>query len=147
MQETIELLRQLSEADGVPGHEEAVRDILLGRLVPLGNVTHVCMGGFVCEIAGMAARPRVLIDAHMDEVGFMVQHITSDGFLKFVSLGTWSKWVAPGMLVRVRTRSGQAIPGVVATTPPQLAAGKDGDKMPEEEKIAIDIGEADREQA
>lgn len=146
MDKTIELLKTLSETDGVPGFEGDVARIMADRLRPCGRVTPDRVGGLVCEIPGAAASPRVLLDAHTDEVGFMVQHIHTDGFLKFVTLGSWPKAVMPGLRVRVGTRSGQAIAGTIASMPPHFQKDGSKDRVADEDELFIDIGARDADQ-
>ena len=68
----------------------------------------------------MGAGPRVMVAGHMDEVGFLVQNITPDGFLQFVAVGGWWEHSLLSQRVEILTRKGAKIPGVVASRPPHF---------------------------
>ena len=88
MDKTELFLKELTEANGVSGHEEEIRKIMARELK--GNVDEILydkMGSIVGRKRGTAGEPRVLVEGHMDEVGFMVKEITKEGFIKFLPLG------------------------------------------------------------
>lgn len=115
----MEFLRELSEAVGVSGREENVRKIILRaidgyvediRVDAVGNITAIKRGD-----AGEAKRrPRVMLDAHMDEVGFMVTGWGDDGLIRFTPVGGIDDRIVPGLRVRI---GDEAVPGVVLWTP------------------------------
>ena len=74
-------------AYGVSGYEAEVRSIVQRLLEPLGMVQRDRVGSVLCSQGD--AGPRVMIAGHMDEIGFMVHHITNEGQLKFHPLGGW----------------------------------------------------------
>lgn len=141
MQATIDLIKSLSLADGAPGFEDEVRAIIRERLEPHGRIDVDAMGNLICEKNGAAGGPRVLIDCHMDEIGFMVQHITAEGFLKFVTLGGVWPHLLLGKRVNVCTPKGK-IEGVITAAPP-----RDTTEVAKIEDMAIDVGAASREEA
>jgi endoglucanase len=136
---TLELLRELTEADGPPGFEGEVRAIFERRLAPHGEIVPVGLGGVACRKRGLADRPRVMLDCHLDEVAFIVQHVTAGGFLKFLPLGGWSGQVLPSQRVRVWAR-GAKVHGVIGSVPPHLMAPEKRDKAPEPRDLFIDVG-------
>ena len=69
-------------------------------------------------------KPVLMLDAHSDEVGFMVHSIRPNGTLRLVGLGGWNKATLPGMRVLVRNRFGDWIPGCIAAKPPHFSAPK-----------------------
>lgn len=139
----LQLLRELTEAHGAPGGEDDVRRIFA---VELGGTVHTDKTGNVHHVQkGTADGPRVMLTAHMDEVGFMVQSITRHGLLRFVTLGSWSAQTLPAQRVRVRTRAGTEIIGVIGTKPPHLLSSSERDKMPNVEELYIDVGAHNRE--
>ncbi|NIP92197.1 MAG: M42 family metallopeptidase, partial [Akkermansiaceae bacterium] len=79
------LLKRLTEAHGVPGFEGEVREIFAEELAGTGDLSTDRNGSVLCDLGGRG--PRVLLEAHMDEVGFRVQSITSDGFLQLIEVG------------------------------------------------------------
>jgi putative aminopeptidase FrvX len=142
----VSLLRQLTEAHGAPGHEEAVRTIFRNELAELGTISYDRLGSIMCEVSG-GRGPRVMVTAHMDEVGFMVQNITDAGFLQIVALGGWWTHNLLAQRVRVKTRSGREVLGVVTSTPPHFLAEAERTKVLPIEQLFIDVGAADRCQA
>ena len=83
MDETLRLMRELTEAPGVPGQEEHVRRVMRRHLEPLGEVLTDNLGSIVARKEGDGDGPKVVLVGHMDEIGFMVTRITDDGYLKF----------------------------------------------------------------
>ncbi|MGB9561718.1 MAG: M42 family peptidase, partial [bacterium] len=82
----IELLRHLSEAFGPSGCEDEVREIIRNELSQFTKeITVDAVGNLIAHIPG--GGPKVLVDAHMDEVGFMVRMIDKNGFVYFIPLG------------------------------------------------------------
>lgn len=143
---TIELLRELTQAHGAPGGEGPVRRIFR-RELSRWPLTQDGLGGAICTLPSATERPRVLVTAHLDEVGFMVQHITEEGFLRIRDLGGWWTHNLPAQRVRVRTRSGDEVIGVVASMPPHLMDKSQREKLIPMEKLAVDVGARDRAQA
>lgn len=146
MTDSMDLLRDLTQADGVSGFEDEVRRIFIRRLQPHGVILEDRMGGVVCRKRGRADRPRVMLDCHLDEIGFMIQNITPGGFLKFLGIGGWSGHVLPGQRVRVCTGRGK-VDGIVGSTPPHLLPPDRKDKAIELKDMFIDVGALSREEA
>lgn len=143
MDNTVKLLKSLTEAHGVPGYETEVRALLREYLEPLGEVTQDKLGSLICRKAGEG--PRVMMAGHMDEIGFMVRHITEDGFLKFLQLGGWWDQVLLGHRVIVKTHKGDVI-GVIGAKPPHLLDAEERDKIVKKKDMYIDIGATSRDE-
>jgi len=101
---TTRLLKELTEAHGVPGYEGPVRALMRDYLEPFGEVTQDRLGSLICQMPGSSESPRVMLAGHMDEIGFMVTHITQEGFLKFMQLGGWFDQVLLGQRVVLLSR-------------------------------------------
>ena len=134
-----DLLRRLALAPGVPGAETAVRAVVRDVLDGAGDLSHDRLGSLLCEKKGKASQPRVVIDAHMDEVGFMVQSISKAGRIYFVPLGGWWGHVLLGQRVDVLTESG-IVPGVIGSKPPHFLDSKERDRVIALTDMYIDIG-------
>jgi putative aminopeptidase FrvX len=99
---TVRLLEQLSNAPGPPGAEEPVRAIMVERMQPLASsIRYDGMGSVIAQQG--ASGPRIIIDAHMDELGGMVRRITPNGLLTMQMLGGWldqalvdQRWIVLG---------------------------------------------------
>lgn len=138
----LELLRALSEADGIPGHEEEVRAILRERLDGTGQLGGDRLGSLVCERRGAAEGPRIMVDCHLDEVGFMVQAVNGRGFVKFLPVGGWWGHVLLAQRVRIRTPRGK-VEGVIGSTPPHLLDGEARKKVLEPKDMFMDVAARD----
>ena len=139
------LLRELTEAHGAPGHEDAVRAIFCREVAPLGELSCDKLGSVMCE-ARSHRGPRVMITAHMDEVGFMVQAITDAGFLQIVPLGGWWTHALLAQRVRVKSRHGREHWGVISSTPPHFLSEAEKSKVLPIEQLFIDLGASSRQQ-
>jgi endoglucanase len=143
MEPTAQLLKELTEAYGVPGYEAPVRAIVRKYFQELGSVTQDKLGSLIVEKPGQAAAPRVMLAGHMDEIGFMVKFITDDGFLKFLPLGGWFDQVLLGQRVVIQTHKGEVV-GVIGSKPPHLLSAEDRGKVVAKKDMYIDIGAVSR---
>lgn len=145
-EESLRLLNAFTQAHGAPGAESAVRRLFLRELAHLpAEADRVGNLYFDAAPPGGPDGPRVMLTAHMDEVGFMVQDITAEGFLKFLPLGGWCENTLLAQRVRVLTRAGREIPGVITSLPPHFTGG-DSRTSPAIDKLYIDLGAESREQ-
>jgi putative aminopeptidase FrvX len=145
MDAVIQLLKDLTEAHGVPGYEGPVRQVARGYLEPLGELTQDKIGSLICCKAGAAAAPRVMLAGHMDEIGFMVKHITKEGFIKFLPLGGWFSQVLLGQRVIIKTSKGDVV-GVIGVKPPHLISADERNKVVPIKDMYIDIGATSQEE-
>jgi len=139
MDSTLELLKELTEAHGVPGYEAPVRAVVRKYLEPLGELTQDKIGSLICRVNGLSEAPRVMLAGHMDEIGFMVKHITDEGFIKFIQLGYWSDQVLLAQRVVIKTRKGDLV-GVIGAKPPHLIPADERNKLVTKKEMYIDIG-------
>lgn len=137
MDRTQQLLKELTEAHGVPGYEDEVRELVRGHFEPLGVIEQDRIGSVVCRQGDTG--PKVMLAGHMDEIGFMVHHITDEGFLRFLPLGGWWDQVLLGQQVVVKTHKGD-LPGVIGAKPPHLLPSDERDKLVKKKDMYIDIG-------
>lgn len=145
-EEVRELLRELSEAFGVAGYEDDVRAIMTRRLKPFAEVEYDRLGSLIAKQEGAAAEPRVMLPAHMDEVGLIVRQITDDGFLRFISAGGWWSQVLLSQRWVIRTSKGEVAAYTGARAPHMLS--EEARKKPVETKdMFLDIGAKDRQSA
>jgi endoglucanase len=144
-EKVISLLQELAEAHAVPGHEDEVRAIFVDELGDRGRLATDRNGSVLCETGGEG--PRVMVAAHMDEVGFMVQNVTPDGFLQFVALGGWWEHNLLAQRVEVLTRGGRKILGVIASRPPHFLPESQRRQVMAIDQMFIDVGADSRRQA
>lgn len=134
----ISLLKELCEAHSISGHEDEVRAIFTDELSELGSLTTDRSGSVICVDPNEG--PRVLIAGHMDEVGFMVQNITHDGFIKFITIGGWWNQVLLGQRVSILTRKGKKITGVIGSKPVHFLPLSQRENAVPIESMFIDVG-------
>lgn len=139
MDATVQLLKNLTEAHGVPGYESPVREVVRKYFEPLGDISKDGIGCLICRKEGSAANPRVMLAGHMDEIGFMVKQITKEGFIKFLPLGGWFDQVLLGQRVIIKTRLGDIV-GVIGVKPPHMLSAAERTKVIEKKEMYIDIG-------
>jgi endoglucanase len=144
--ETEQLLRELTEADGVPGFEQEVRKLMRVHLEPLGDIEVDRLGSIVCKKTGTADSPRIMLPAHMDEIGFMVKLVTDKGFVKFSPLGGWWSQVLLAQRLRIKTQKGDVV-GVLGAKPPHLLKSDERNKVVELRDMYLDIGAKDKKAA
>jgi len=143
---SVELLRELAELDGVPGFEDEVRAFIRGRLEGVAEFEQDNLGSLVCKVSGKSESPRIMVPAHMDEIGFMVKDVTDDGYIRFAPLGGWLDQTLLGHRVTVKTRRGD-LDGVIGCTPPHMMPREERDKVIKRRKMFIDVGARDKKHA
>jgi len=144
-QKGVELLEKFSQAHGAPGQENEVRRIFRSELGEGAQTDRA--GNIFYRHEGSSARPRILVAAHMDEVGLMVQTITDEGLIRFLALGGWWAHTLLAKRVRIRTAEGNEIPGVIGAKPPHFLSDAERDKVMNIEEMFIDIGARDASEA
>jgi putative aminopeptidase FrvX len=141
---TEQFLQALTEAHGIPGYETEVRAVLREYLQPLGAVSQDKLGSLICRQNGSEQGPKVMLAGHMDEIGFMINHITAEGFLKFQQLGGWWDQVLLGHRVFIKGHKGDVI-GVIGAKPPHIVDAEERKKIVEKKDMYIDIGATSKE--
>lgn len=145
MDKTIKLLKELTEASGVSGYEGPIRKITKEYLQPYGELMSDRIGSLICVKHGADESPRVMLAGHMDEIGFMVRHITDQGYIKFQQLGGWFDQVLLGQRVVIKTHKGD-VTGVIGVKPPHIIPMEERDKVIKKKDMYIDIGATSKEE-
>ena len=145
MDQTEALLKEITEAPGVPGYEGEVRAVIRRHLEGITTIEQDKMGSIICKKVGLADSPRVMLAGHMDEIGFMVKLITKEGFIKFVPLGGWWDQVVLAQRVVIKTAQGDVF-GVTGAKPPHLLPLEERKKMVPKKNMYIDIGATSEEE-
>ncbi|WP_409270952.1 M42 family metallopeptidase [Neobacillus sp. SCS-31] len=144
---TLELFKTLTELPGAPGNEPAVRNYMRERLAPYSDeIIQDNLGSIFGVKKGKEDSPRIMVAGHMDEVGFMVTAITSNGMIRFQPLGGWWSQVLLAQRVQIITDNGPVI-GVISSIPPHLLDEAKRNKPMEMKNMLIDIGADDKEDA
>jgi len=138
----VSLLQELTEAHSVSGHEDEVRAIFVDELQDCGELSTDRNGSVFCETGDEG--PRVLVAGHMDEVGFMVQNLTQDGYIQFVAIGGWWEHNLLSQRVEILTRNGEKVLGVVASRPPHFLPEAQRRQVMTIDQLFIDVGAESR---
>lgn len=140
MMTTLETLRRLCEADGVSGDEGAASKAAAELLA--AYTSDVKIDDFGSVIANIPAEdpnaPLLLLDAHIDQIGMIVTHITDEGFVRVDRCGGIDRRLLLAQAVVIHGT--KPITGIVGTLPPHLTSGEDTKKVVEMDEVAIDTG-------
>lgn len=138
-------LEDLCRINGTSGREEKVREYILNKIRDKADIKIDPMGNVIAFVKGEnRSKNKVMISAHMDEVGFIIRYITDEGFLKFTSVGGIDEKVVYGRNVTVGDKE---IPGVVCVKPVHLLDTEERSKCPIIKDMYIDIGTSSKEEA
>lgn len=142
----LNFLRELCALNGVSGNEDSVRDYIKAQAEPYADRIHTdALGNLIVWKRGLRkADNRLLLCAHMDEVGLIVTYVTDEGYLKFDFVGGVDRRVAIGKRVALGERE---IPGVIGLKAIHLTAGEERKKTPRTEDLYLDIGALHKEDA
>ena len=145
MEELIKLILELTDAFGPSGYEKEVREILRTNLTACAEISYDNLGSIIASQAGTKANPRILLAAHLDEVGLMVRGVLPNGYLKVVPLGAW--W-APTLLAQrvvIMSRTGKHY-GVMGAKPPHYMSDEERNRALKLDDLYIDLGVQNSEQ-
>jgi len=139
------LLKKLTEAMGPSGFENEIRNVIRAEVESLVDKSYTdVLGSLLCEKNIDAAGPKVMLDAHMDEVGLMIVHAEDSGLLKFRALGG----VDPRVLVSKPVHIGSSKRhGVIGSKPIHLQSPDERTKPLKLDQLYIDIGAKDKSDA
>ena len=143
----IQLIKDFSDAHGVPGQEQEVVALYKDRMKGLGTTTIDGMFNALTALNGNTGKkPVIQLDAHSDSCGFLVQAIRPNGLIKFVPLGGWVPTNIPAMRVVIRNKLGEYVSGVVATKPPHFMTEEERHAVPKIADMSIDVGTTSRDE-
>ena len=150
MTELFSKIKEVTEIPAISGHEAPVRDYLRQKITPHVDelVTDGLGGIFGIKHSKVANAPRVMVAAHMDEVGFMVSEIKADGTLRAVEIGGWNPLSVSSQRFKLFTREGKEIPVISGSMPPHLTRGSGASPtLPAINDIIFDAGFSDKAEA
>ena len=140
-------LKTLTEINAPSGHEQAIRRFLLDELKKLGFAPVLDRMGNVVVVkegTGDAPRKRVMVSAHMDEVGLIVTSATEDGYLRIAAAGG----IDPCVLVSKRVTVGDdRLPGVIGAVPIHLQSAAERKHVLSMDELLVDIGAKNKDEA
>jgi len=143
----VDVLEKLSNACGVAGREEEIRDLMKKLLEPnVDEIKEDKLGNVIGVKKGKKDAPTIMLAAHMDEIGLMVKNITKEGFLQFAKIGGIDDRILIAQKVIVHTDKGP-IAGIVGSKPPHILKEEEKKKVIEADELFIDIGADDQKDA
>lgn len=142
-----ELIENLSNAFGVSGFEGEVADIATSYANEFAQTHRDKMGNIYLNYEKQEEKSlKVLLDAHMDEVGFIVQAIRPNGMIDFLPVGGWVINNVPAHTVIIRTENNQKIKGITASTPPHFMSEAEKNRPLSFDNLVIDVGTNSKEE-
>ncbi len=132
------MMKEFTEAMGVSGSEEEIFELMRGHLASIAETEKDRLGSFISVLKGNDEGPRVMLVAHMDEIGLMVSHF-SGGFIRFNTLGGWWPPRLVGLPVRIRTSRGDVL-GVIHGKSPFHMEKDEREKPVRPKELFIDVG-------
>ncbi|MGX7352030.1 glutamyl aminopeptidase [Enterococcus canis] len=147
-EKTFQRIKELTELQGTSGFEDDIRAYMKEQITPLvDEVQYDGLGGiFGLRHHESSDAPKVMVAAHMDEVGFMLAQIQDNGLFRVVPLGGWNPYVVSAQRFTLKTRKGN-YPCISSSVPPHLLRGTSGQKQVEVADILFDAGFESKEEA
>ena len=147
--ESLAMIEALSNAKSPSGFEDEAIAAARPYTEEIGPLKEDHLRNFyIGRHANTGGKPVMMLDAHSDEVGFMVHSIHENGMIRFVMLGGWSLSTLPSSKVLVRNANGQYIPGIIAAKPVHfMSAAERANPTPELKNLVIDVGAVSKEEA
>ena len=142
-----DILEKLSNAAGVSGFEEDIREIITDEVKDhVDEIETDNLGNLIMVKKGKDDGKKIMLAAHMDEIGLMVRHIDKEGFIKFSKIGGINDQMLLNQEVYIHTDNGKVL-GVLGSKPPHRMKAAERKKAVEYENMFIDIGAKDKEEA
>jgi len=141
------LLKKLADAPGISGFEEDIRNLMMEELKKHSDEIEIDkMGNIIALKKGDPKGDKIMLAAHMDEIGLMVRYIDEKGFIKFSKIGGINDQMLLNQTVEIYTDKG-IIMGVIGSKPPHKMKEAERKKIIGSEDMFIDIGALDKEDA
>ena len=145
--QSLAFLEELTNSFGPTGFEKEPTRIVRDYVKKYSDsISYDGLGSLLFTKKGKSDEPVVLIPGHVDEVGFIVSSVNKLGYLTFNPLGGWFDQVLLGQRVKVRTSKGM-VSGIIAAKPPHLLPAEERSKVVVKDKMFIDIGASNEEEA
>lgn len=139
----VNLLKEICEVAGAPGFEQRVRNIVKREVAPLVDELKTDNLGNVIAVKKGKAEKKIMIGAHMDEIGFITTHIDEQGFLRFTTLGGFDAKTLTAQRVIVHGK--KDLVGVMGSKPIHVMTPEERTKAPKTTDYFIDLGMTKKE--
>ena len=141
------LLKKLSEAFGPSGFESDVRKIMNEELTKYcPNINTDGLGSLIAELNEASKGPKIMVTAHMDEVGLLVKYVDDRGYVKFQQLGGWLDQALIGQRWHILTKKGKIL-GVSGIKTPHVMSVEEKKKIVKSDDVFIDVGAENKKDA
>src|SRR5262249_33056912 len=141
------LLKELSSAPGPSGFEGPVREILLREFKAAGLETSTDgLGSVIGVLSGPAGSPRIMLAAHMDEVGAMVRYLTAEGMVKFQLLGGWLDQSLVDQRWTILTQNG-SVAAISGQRSVHVTPAEERTRVTPRDDVFLDVGARSRAEA
>ena len=142
----LELMLKLDSVRGISGYEEDVAELMHAELAPLSDEqSRDPLGNRYFTKRGAKGAPVLMLCAHMDELGFLVQHIEDEGFLRLAPVGYHDDRMLTDQVLEVQGLNGPVV-GVVGTKPAHVVSAEERGKAIPLHEMFVDLGTASREE-
>ncbi|MCA6070087.1 MAG: M42 family metallopeptidase [Endomicrobium sp.] len=139
------LLKDLLMSDGISGYEENVANIMTNALSRVcANVETDNFGNVIGRTG--KGKKKIMIAAHMDEIGMVVKNITETGYIYFIKVGGINDSILPGKIVEIINKKGEHITGIIGAKPPHLMTAEEAKQPIKYTNMFIDIGRSSKEE-
>jgi endoglucanase len=133
-------LEHLSNTNGVTGREKAARELMIQLIKPyVDETSEDNLGNLIAIKRGKKSKPKIMLAAHMDEIGLMVKTISKDGFLQFAKMGGIDDRILLAQKVVVHTSKGDLL-GIIGSKPPHIQKKEERNKVVTYDKLFVDVG-------
>lgn len=147
LDETLTMLKDLTDARGIPGNEKEARDVMEKYIIPYADEVFTDnLGSLIAKKTGNENGPKIVVAGHLDEVGFMVTRIDDKGFVYFQTVGGWWSQVMLAQRVTIMGKNGD-VTGVIGSKPPHILSPEARKKPVDIKDMFIDIGASSKEEA
>ncbi|MEW6608743.1 MAG: M42 family metallopeptidase [bacterium] len=134
-----DLLKKITDVPKVSGSEDDIRNIIVNEIKEYVDTIEIDKFGNIISIIKGDKKPKVMLAAHMDEIGLMVKFIDEKGFIRFIPIGGINDQMLLNQRVTIKTSKGY-IPGVIGSRPPHLMDEEEKKKLITYDKMYIDVG-------
>lgn len=145
----LDLVKKLCETRGISGFEGEIRALLKSIVTKFADEIHTDkLGNLYAHKKGTKGKPLIMLAAHMDETGFMVNYIDKNGFLRIVPVGGISERILPSSRLLIFSQKSQSpILGVIGEKAIHLMSKEERKQLPKMEELFVDIGVNSKEEA
>lgn len=145
--ETLTMLKDLTDARAIPGHEKEARDVMSKYISPHADEVFTDnLGSLIAKKVGKDEGPKIMVAGHLDEVGFMITRIHDNGFIYFQTVGGWWSQVMLAQRVTILTNKGD-LTGIIGSKPPHILPADARKKAVDIKDMFIDVGASSKEEA